>query len=182
METRYMLGILILVIGVANGYQCNDRPRKLGCFQDSPKNRLMRNEFNVKMKDSDWLGDNWSEHLNKLLCECSDKAKKAGKQYFGLQHFYECWIGNLDHVDIEKFRLKDKSKCWSKNPNPFKCAENDQVCVGKGLTMAIYEVTHSSFIIPDTATEPTMKVMSLPAKGKRPPPKIPALPPHIGRR
>lgn len=51
------------------GYQCNERPRKLGCFQDSLQDRLMTLEFRVKIKDSDWIGDKWNEHLDKLLCK-----------------------------------------------------------------------------------------------------------------
>lgn len=62
--------------------------------------------------------------------------------YFGLQNYYECWVGNLKNVQVNTRKIIDESKCWSKNPDPFKCMEvTDQVCVGTGLTMAIYEVS-----------------------------------------
>ena len=52
------------------GFQCSEQPRKLGCFQDSIKIRLMSTYgFSVKMKNADWLGDKWNEHLDKLLCK-----------------------------------------------------------------------------------------------------------------
>ena len=62
--------------------------------------------------------------------------------YFGLQNYYECWVGNLNHIDVETRRLPSKSNCWSKNPLPFACNPmEDHVCVGKPFTMVIYEVT-----------------------------------------
>ena len=61
--------------------------------------------------------------------------------YFGLQHYYECWVGNLKHVQVDTRKLNDESECWSKNPDPFKCKAKDQVCVGKVSTMLIYEVS-----------------------------------------
>ena len=51
------------------GYQCNERPRKLGCFQDSPTDKLMTYKFGVHMKKSDWSGEKWNVHLDKLLCK-----------------------------------------------------------------------------------------------------------------
>ena len=184
MEARVIFGALIVMIlyGAAYGFQCSEQPRKLGCFQDSLKNRLMATHaFSVKMKNSDWLGNKWNEHLDKLLCKCSEEAKKGGYLYFGLQNYYECWHSNLDHIDVETRRLHDKSKCWSKNPSPFECnAVGDHVCVGASLTMVIYEVKYSSYIIPETE-EPTIKVMTLPKKKHRPPPKIPVFP-NLGRR
>jgi hypothetical protein len=72
---------------------------------------------------------------------CSEEAKKRGYLYFGLQNYHECWLGDLNHIDVETHRLHDKLKCWSKNPDYDRCDAVEDICVGAALTMVIYEVT-----------------------------------------
>ena len=77
-----------------------------------------------------------------FIYRCSEEAKKSTYKYFGLQNYYECWVGNLKNVQVDTRKITDESKCWSKNPDPFKCRDvKDLACVGKGLTMVIYEVS-----------------------------------------
>ena len=63
-------------------------------------------------------------HL-RFICQCAQKVKMSGYQYFGLQFYGECWATKLDEKEIEK--LTSSNDCIDgtyKECKGFQCAGN----------------------------------------------------------
>jgi len=66
----------------------------LGCWQDKPRERRTMALLKNMRKQIDWYD------LGKTVTACYNLAKAAGKKYFSIQFYGECWVSD----DDEKYK------------------------------------------------------------------------------
>jgi len=89
----------------------------LGCWRDNKLDRAM-SQLLVNLRfQIDWF------NIGKTVDLCYQAAKKAGKKYFAVQFYGECWV---DKDDSTYMKHGPSTACWSG--------------VGKGSTNYVYKV------------------------------------------
>ena len=88
-----------------------DPPPKLeavGCYKDKINDRSMPTIYANFRPYINW------NNLNATLQQCAFVARDIGYEYFGLQHYGECWSSENAALTYAKHGLQmDARQCWS---------------------------------------------------------------------
>ena len=93
-----------------------DHFERVGCFKDKKLKRALPERLHT-------FSVNWTDMNNsysKIIRACAVNVSKAGFQYFGIQHYKECWSGVNGSVTYNKYGrnnncdlLNGIGKSWS---------------------------------------------------------------------
>ncbi|XP_044178441.1 uncharacterized protein LOC114976229 isoform X2 [Acropora millepora] len=119
---------------------------KQGCFNDKtkPSQRTMSELlFQDRHKGKTFSGqkidwNNWKTYLPELICRCAKAAGKKGYEFFGIQHYGECWSSADAASRFHIYGPNDK--CIN---NEFKSCDNlasDEACSGVNYANYVYEI------------------------------------------
>lgn len=91
--------------------------RDLGCWRDVISDRALPQLLVNLRSQIDWF------NIGKTIDKCYQAAKKAGKMYFAVQFYGECWVADDDSTYMKH---GPSAACWSG--------------VGKGFANYVYKV------------------------------------------
>eukprot|EP00111_Clytia_hemisphaerica_P008352 TCONS_00024387-protein len=144
----FLSGIKAGQDGVYNHVTCAHDHVKMGCFNN--QRHIFKDVLATTLQDypegyigqkADW--NNFSKHLQTLVCKCKDIAVKKGYKYFAIGNYEICY-GAKDAAAFEDFLKKSKghvSKQCLMGQWYEECKTSDtDLCAGEVESMYIYEM------------------------------------------
>lgn len=78
----------------------------VGCYKDTPA-RAIPNLVKNFRGNIDWY------NISNTIEDCANVVQETGYQVFGMQYYGECWGGNADTVQYDKYGIAPSRMCWN---------------------------------------------------------------------